>query len=99
MNAVLQAIVREVRGGSQLSITQYGVLALVLDANGTVVLSVRNLAKDLNLARANVSRALAGLEKVDLVRKSPVKGDGRLIDVALTAKGRKLISQLVGAAP
>ncbi|WP_371527629.1 MarR family transcriptional regulator [Streptomyces sp. NBC_01283] len=48
------------------------------------------LAADLDLAPASVTGRLDGLEKRDLIRRTPSKTDRRRVDVELTASGRSI---------
>lgn len=57
--------------------------------------SVRDIARYANLDKPKVSRAVARLEKAGLLEKSSSKGDGRLVDIALTTKGQSVLSDII----
>ena len=52
------------------------------------------LARDLDLDAAYLSRVLKGFERAGLVRRAASRGDGRKSLVSLTAKGRRTLAAL-----
>lgn len=56
--------------------------------------SASDLARELDLDPAYLSRLLKGLGRAGLVRRTPSPGDGRRSDLSLTSKGRRLLDTL-----
>lgn len=75
-----------------LSVAEWRVL-VHLSRCGAV--SVRDIHDCVNLEKSRVSRAVARLEQDRLVSKTPVDGDGRLVAISLTAKGRVVLDDIV----
>ena len=76
---------------SPLSLSQVRVL---YEANRNPPTSAADLARDLDLDAAYLSRMLKGFERVGLVRRDASRGDGRKSLVSLTAKGRRTLDDL-----
>ena len=76
---------------SPLSLTQVRVL---YEANRDPAPAAVDLARDLDLDPAYLSRMLKGFERGGLVRRAAARGDGRKSLVSLTAKGRRTLDTL-----
>lgn len=59
--------------------------------------SVRDIHDFANLDKARISRAVHRLEGDGLVKKCASEGDGRLVDITLTGKGRRALSEIIPA--
>jgi DNA-binding MarR family transcriptional regulator len=57
--------------------------------------SVRDIHEVANLDKAKISRAVARLEALGIVRKSENRRDRRLVELTLTAKGRRMYAEIV----
>jgi DNA-binding MarR family transcriptional regulator len=60
--------------------------------------SVREIHNCVNLEKPRVSRAVARLESVGLVKKMPSEGDGRLVVISLTEEGHAALADILPAA-
>jgi DNA-binding MarR family transcriptional regulator/N-acetylglutamate synthase-like GNAT family acetyltransferase len=76
---------------SPLSLSQVRVL---YEAHRDPPPAAADLARDLDLDAAYLSRMLKGFERAALVRRAASRGDGRKSLVSLTAKGRSLLGAL-----
>ncbi len=69
--------------------TDLDLLVLLRHAEETVI--AKRLAEDLSLTEAAVSRRVAGLERLGLLRRAAHPFDGRSQQIVLTEEGRDLI--------
>ncbi len=76
---------------SPLSLSQVRVL---YEAHRDPPPAAVELARDLDLDAAYLSRVLKGFERAGLVRRAASRGDGRKSLVSLTAKGRRTLAAL-----
>ena len=60
--------------------------------------SVRDIQAFTNLEKSRVSRAVARLETVELVRKRSSKTDGRLVEIELSPQGHEALGAILPAA-
>ena len=67
-----------------------------LGADGAPV-RVGDVSERMGVTRPSVTRAIAGLEERGLVRKSAQAGDGRVVLVSATERGRAVLDAYVGA--
>ncbi|MCG6903549.1 MAG: MarR family winged helix-turn-helix transcriptional regulator [Rhodobacter sp.] len=74
-----------------ISIAEWRVVAH-LSQSGSV--SVREIHKRVDMDKSKVSRAASRLESNGYVSKSSNPEDGRLVSLALTAKGRAMVAEL-----
>src|SRR4051794_8398411 len=72
-----------------LTIPQYQPLEPLLAGDA---LSVRALADQAGVAPPSATRMLDGLERAGFVTRSPSPRDRRVVDVALTAEGRRVVT-------
>ena len=77
---------------SPLNPTDLDLLVLVRHAEETVI--ARRLPADLSLTEAAVSRRVAGLERIGLLRRTSHPFDGRSQQIVLTEEGRGVIDDL-----
>lgn len=78
-----------------ISIPEWRVLAH-LNHEGEV--SVRDIHLRVDMDKSKVSRAASRLEEAGYVVKLAHASDGRLVSLSLTAKGRRLMEQLIPVA-
>jgi DNA-binding MarR family transcriptional regulator len=71
-----------------LTIPQYQLLEPLLAGDA---LSVRDLADQAGVAPPSATRMLDGLERAGFVTRSPSPRDRRVVDVALTAEGDRVV--------
>jgi DNA-binding MarR family transcriptional regulator/N-acetylglutamate synthase-like GNAT family acetyltransferase len=76
---------------SPLSLSQVRVL---YETHRTPAPSAADVARDLGLDPAYLSRMLKGFQRAGLVRRTASRGDGRKSLVSLTAKGRRTLDSL-----
>lgn len=76
-----------------LSLAQYRVLVLVAERPQRA----SELAAMADVRRATLSAIVGGLERSGLLRRQPVAGDGRGVQLQLTAAGRRALAQAEGA--
>jgi DNA-binding MarR family transcriptional regulator len=57
--------------------------------------SVREIHNCVNLEKPRVSRAVNRLQKAGLVQKAPSTQDQRLVEIALTDKGQKVLNEII----
>ena len=84
------ALVR--RDGPDLSARQLGVFLTVYLAEGPH--TVRGLAKDLNVSKPAITRALDRLEEFDFARRKTDPQDRRSVHVQRTVKGAALLREM-----
>ena len=84
-------ITRKVLAAMGLTAARFDLLYAVKKVRGGMIQSA--LRKVLGVSRATVSRMLASLEELGLVRRTPCEGDRRQKRVALTSKGWWRISR------
>lgn len=75
-----------------LSVAEWRVL-VHLQRSGQV--SVRDIHDCVDLDKPRVSRAVARLGAAGLVEKTTGEGDGRLVAISLTAKGRAVLAEII----
>jgi MarR family transcriptional regulator, 2-MHQ and catechol-resistance regulon repressor len=75
-----------------LSMSQFGVLEALYHLGP---LAQCELAKKLLKTGGNVTMVVDNLEKCELVKRKRSQSDRRFVTVALTAKGRRLISRIL----
>lgn len=79
----------------------YGITPVGLQVLISVLLAddgpfdLTTLGEQVRVTKANVSLVLQGLEKRKLVKRATEPADGRRIRVRLTARGRKVLEELV----
>lgn len=78
-----------------ISIAEWRVLAHLSQQEAV---SVREIRARVDLDKSQVSRAAARLESAGLVEKRPHPGDGRLLELRLTAAGRALFGRIAPVA-
>lgn len=74
-----------------LSIAEWRVLAHLTQADSV---SVGEITRQVDMEKSRVSRAAQRLEDAGLLTKTPHPGDGRLVALSLTDKGRDLMQRL-----
>src|SRR3954447_24571434 len=82
------------QGPVDITVVQHRVLVL-LSEEGT--LSVTDVAESLGVDQSNGSRVCQRLEKLGLIARSRAAHDGRAVDVALTAAGRRQVAAVHAA--
>lgn len=90
-NAVRNHLERTVLAPADLTWTAFVVLWVVWIWDRV---ETRTIATEGGFSKATLSGVLTTLENRGLVERSRSKTDGRLVDVSLTAEGRKLMRQL-----
>lgn len=75
-----------------LTVAEWRVL-VHLQRGGEV--SIRDIQRYVNLEKPRVSRAVARLGSSGLVRKSAGQGDGRLVSISLTDRGREALAGII----
>jgi DNA-binding MarR family transcriptional regulator len=76
--------------GTGASVAEVTVLFQIAEHDGC---SARDIASALALDKGYLSRMLARLEHEGVITRKPVAGDRRLLELSLTAKGRKRIAE------
>ena len=96
LTTLWQQKLAEVLGTFGITQTQYAILASLrwFEEQGEPPTQA-HLAEHTRIDKMTLSKALRRLETQGLVRRSPSKQDHRAVQVAFTAKGRKLIPQAV----
>jgi DNA-binding MarR family transcriptional regulator len=93
--ALVAIAVRTVSAGPvPLTVVQHRVLVLVADRGS---LSVTAVASALGVNQSTASRHCARLEQLGLVARARAAHDGRSVDVALTAAGRRQVQAVRSA--
>ena len=88
----VMAVLNRIGSENELSLTQLRVLAILRDRR----LRMSVLADYLGLEKSTLSGLADRAEKRDLLARSPNAGDGRAVDVYLTAVGARLAERLSG---
>lgn len=88
--AIKRKLVKDVRNGTHMDVThhQFQIVRL-LDEEGT--LHVAEIAKKLEIARAQMTKLIDKLVELDLVERQPNADDRRVIDISLTKHGKSAI--------
>jgi len=93
--ALLALAIRSVSSGTApVTVVQHRVLVL-LDGRGG--LSVNDIASELGVDQSNASRHCSSLQRLGLVTRTPAAHDGRSVEVALTAAGRRQVESVRAA--
>ena len=79
-----------------IGVAEWRVIAHLSQTSETV--SVREICEKVELEKSKVSRAVARLQARGLVAKQINADDRRLVELKLTAQGRKMISELADLA-
>lgn len=79
-----------------IGVVEWRVIAHLSQTSETV--SVREICEKVELEKSKVSRAVARLQARGLVAKQINADDRRLVELKLTAQGRKMISELADLA-
>lgn len=83
-----------VRRGEDYSLRQIALLAYLVQQISPTARSVAPAAQHLNISAPATTRAADRLETNGLVLRMPNPGDRRLVDIAVTAKGREFIEAI-----
>jgi MarR family transcriptional regulator, transcriptional regulator for hemolysin len=96
LTALWQRKLADVLDAHGITQTQYAILASLrwFEEQGEPP-SQAHLAEHTRIDKMTLSKALRRLEVQQLVKRRPSKDDSRAMEVAFTAKGRKLIPQAV----
>lgn len=90
LSFVVQRELTEVAAAHDLSLTQLRLLGIVVDRT----VAMAELATYLGLDRSSVTGLVERAERRDLVRREPRPGDGRGVQVRISAAGRRLAGDL-----
>ncbi len=93
-NSLSGNLARNLANEADLTMSQFAVLEALLHLGS---MSQGDICGKLLLSGSNITTVIDNLEKRDLVRRQRRTDDRRVIDVALTDKGRKQISALFPA--
>lgn len=88
--ARLSRILEQASSQAGLSLAQYRVLALVAERPQRA----SALAARVDVQRATLSAAVSGLEQAGLLARHAVAGDGRGVQLGLTARGRAALASV-----
>jgi DNA-binding MarR family transcriptional regulator len=91
-NRVSDAIARQYSDRFGLSIPEWRVMAVL---GGSPDLSARDVAERTAMDKVQVSRAVDSLAGAGRVARTPDRGDGRVMRLALSAKGRAIYDEVV----
>lgn len=91
--ARLSRLLEVASSSAGLSLAQYRVLVLVAERPQRA----SALAARADVQRATLSAIVGGLERVGLLRRRPVAGDGRGVQLQLTVAGRRALAQTEAA--
>jgi len=91
-NQVSSAIAKEYSDRFGLSVPEWRVMAVL---GGTPDLSAREVAERTAMDKVQVSRAVDSLTRARRVARTPDPHDGRIMRLALTAKGRAIYDEVV----
>jgi DNA-binding MarR family transcriptional regulator len=92
---MLALAIRSVSSGTApVTVVQHRVLVL-LEGHGA--LTVNDVAAELGVDQSNASRHCSSLERLGLVTRTPAAHDGRSVEVALTAAGRRQVESVHAA--
>lgn len=86
---VTTAVLTRIAAEHEVSLTQLRVLAILRDRQ----VRMSELATYLGLDRSTISGLVDRAERRGLVRRTPSATDGRSVDVALTAAGRRVATR------
>lgn len=89
----LVRLARLLECSTDLSLSQYRVLAAVADGGERAT----HLARGLALAKPTVTAAVDGLVERGLMLRTPVPDDRRSVRIALTHEGQRLLEQVEAA--
>jgi DNA-binding MarR family transcriptional regulator len=87
---VVMGVLSRVGAAHDLSLTQMRVLGILRDRR----LRMAELADFLGLERSTLSGLVDRAEQRDLVRRERTEDDGRVIEVTMTAAGRRLATRV-----
>lgn len=87
-----EELARQYRRQFGISIPEWRVLVHLLQSDGV---SVRDIELRVAMEKSKVSRAASRLETAGLIAKRVNEADRRLVQLALTPKGRALMDQLI----
>ncbi|NNJ67157.1 MAG: MarR family transcriptional regulator [Boseongicola sp.] len=90
-----RAFEAEYRARFGIGVAEWRVLAHLSQSPSV---SVRDIQKQVAMEKSRVSRAASRLEASGFILRRPDPGDGRLIALELTAKGRDLIATMAPVA-
>ncbi len=85
----LVRLARLLECSTELSLSQYRVLAAVADGGERAT----HLARALALAKPTVTAAVDGLVERGLMLRTPVPGDRRSVRIALTEEGQRVLEE------
>jgi len=91
-NRVSSAIARQYSDRFDLSIPEWRVMAVL---GGQPDLSAREVAERTAMDKVQVSRAVDSLLRARRIARTPDTQDGRILRLALTAKGRAIYDEVV----
>jgi len=91
-NRVSNAIARSYSERFGLSVAEWRVMAVLGQAPG---LSARDVARRTEMDKVQVSRAVASLVRRRRLQKESDSADGRVMRLALTARGRTIYDEIV----
>jgi MarR family 2-MHQ and catechol resistance regulon transcriptional repressor len=94
INSLNTNLARHVADEGDITMSQFGVLEALLHLGP---LSQGDIGHKLLLSGSNVTTVIDNLEKRGFVTRTRRPGDRRVVDVALTDSGRKLIAKLFPA--
>ncbi|SMX36951.1 MarR family winged helix-turn-helix transcriptional regulator [Maliponia aquimaris] len=91
-----EELARQYRARFGISIPEWRVLVhLAQPLDGAETVSVRDIEARVAMEKSKVSRTASRLEAAGLIEKAVDAGDRRLVRLALTAKGRVLMAELL----
>lgn len=90
-----QGLASQYRKEFGISVAEWRVLSHLSQSDQV---SIRDIQQRVNLEKSKVSRAASRLENSGLVKKRVDANDRRLLQLSLTAKGRKLMEKIVPVA-
>ncbi|WP_019927529.1 MarR family winged helix-turn-helix transcriptional regulator [Nocardia sp. BMG111209] len=89
---VTMAVLTEVAGDNEVSLTQLRVFGILRDRR----VGVTALANYLGLEKSTMTGLVGRAEKRGLLQRAPNPADGRAVDVFLTAAGAELVERVHG---
>lgn len=92
LDAALAVFQRALNGNDRMTVREVRTLLHAPDAGPAAVVSVKQIAAGLDASKPLVSRAVAFLVKHGFVTRRPSRTDRRLVVIARTAKGTKLVT-------
>ncbi|SNS95349.1 MarR family winged helix-turn-helix transcriptional regulator [Antarctobacter heliothermus] len=91
-----EALARQYRERFGISIPEWRVLVhLAQPLDGAATISVRDIEERVAMEKSKVSRAASRLEASGYIEKTVDAGDRRLVRLALTDKGRRMMADLL----